>query len=252
MSPCAAKLDSRPTVPLHLFLLVCVFVAAACMTQAAIGFGGNLIAMPLVALVEPSLVPGAVLVAVTAQNVLMMVRDRDAVQVKSVASALAGRVAGTLVAIVVLRHISDDGLQLAVAITVLILVALTAVDAAPRRTHMTMVGAGTISGFFAATAGIGGPPVALMFHKDPGPNIRGSMGGFFVVGTTITLIGLAIADRLGSYELRWGLALVPAAVIGFLASGPLLPLVDRGYTRPTILVVSTLAAVGIVVRLFLG
>lgn len=237
---------------IYLFGLICVFVAVSCMTQAAIGFGGNLIAMPLVALVEPDLVPAAVLIAVTAQNSLMMARDRDAIQVRSVASALAGRALGTVMAIVVLRHISDDGLQAAVAVTVLILVVLTAAGRAPRRTTSTMVGAGTVSGFFAATAGIGGPPVALMFHDDSGPNVRGSMGGFFVVGTTITLVGLAVAGRLGAHELRWGLALAPAAVVGFFLSGPLLPVVDRGYMRPAILVVSSAAAIGIVIRLFVG
>lgn len=236
----------------HLVILVMVFVAVACMTQAAIGFGGNLISMPLVALVEPDLVPGAVLIAVTAQNTLMMLRDRESIQVKSVSNALVGRFAGTVVAIAVLRQISEDGLQVAVAVTVLVLVAVTTIDLAPRRTTATMIGAGTISGFFAATAGIGGPPVALMFHKDPGPDIRGSMGGFFVVGTSITIVGLALADRLGAYELRWGLALMPAALLGFLLSGPLLPIVDRGYTRPAILVVSTGAALGIVVRLLVG
>lgn len=249
MSQCAAESGSRIDVAIHLFLLVCLFVAAACMTQAAIGFGGNLIAMPLVALVEPDLVPAAVLVAVTAQNGLMMLRDRHAIQLTSVSSALVGRAVGTVVAIFVLRSITESGLQLAVAVTVLLLVVLTAIDRAPHRTPATMVGAGTISGFFAATAGIGGPPVALMFQRDPGPNIRGSMGGFFVVGTTITLIGLALAGRLGGYELRWGLAMVPAAVVGFVMSGPLLPIVDRGYMRPAVLTVSSAAAVSIIVRL---
>jgi hypothetical protein len=36
-------------------------------------------------------------------------------------------------------------------------------------------------------------------------------------------------------------------VVGFLASGPLRPLVDRGHTRPAVLRLSALAGVGAIV-----
>jgi uncharacterized membrane protein YfcA len=234
------------------FVLVFAIIVLACTTQAAIGFGGNLIAMPLVALIEPDLVPGSVLIAVTAQNALMLLREREAVHVRSVASALVGRALGTGVAVVGLRSVTGDGLQVLVAITVLALVAMMIADRAPRRTHATMLGAGTLSGLFATISGVGGPPVAMMFQRESGPSIRSSMGGFFVVGTTITLIGLAVAGRLGGDELRWGFSLAPAGFVGFLLSTPLLPFVDRGWMRPAILIVSSAAAVSILVKLFAG
>jgi branched-subunit amino acid ABC-type transport system permease component len=77
------------------------------------------------------------------------------------------------------------------------------------------------------------------------------MGAFFVVGTTITLIGLNLAGELGWDEFRWGLLLVPAAMLGFLLSGPLLPVVDRGYTRPAILILSTTSALILLARALL-
>lgn len=231
-----------------IFVGAFLVVVVASTTQASIGFGANLISMPTIALLEPDLVPASALIAIIAQNVLTLWRDRDGLEVRPVSVALVGRVCGTVIAIPVLRQLGAEGIQLIVAVTVLGLVALTASPLAPRRTTATMAGAGTISGFFAATAGIGGPPVALLFQKDPGPSIRGSMSGFFTVGTTITVIGLAIAGRLGWWELGWGLALVPAAIAGYLLSGPLLPVVDRGATRPAILALSSVAAVALLVR----
>ncbi|NNC80704.1 MAG: sulfite exporter TauE/SafE family protein [Acidimicrobiales bacterium] len=233
---------------------VAVYVAAfivivvATTVQSSIGFGANLIAMPTLALFAPQLVPAAALLAISTMNVFMLRREHTALEVSPIANALVGRVIGTAIAVFVLAQVSEDRLDAVIGVSVLGLVAATAYGGAPERTRATMLGAGTISGFTAGTAGIGGPPVALMFQKAKGASIRASMGAFFVVGTIITLIGLVIAGELGADEARWGVSLVPAAVVGFFLSGPLLPVVDRGYTRPAILILSAAAAIVLLVR----
>ena len=78
--------------------------------------------------------------------------------------------------------------------------------------------------------------------------LRGSMATFFIAGTALTLAGLALADRFGSQEILWGLSLMPATAIGFALSKPLLPVVDKGYTRPAILLLSTAAALVLLAR----
>ena len=208
--------------------------------------------MPTIVHFAPELIPGSILVAVTAMNLLMLRRDRAGLEVRPIGSALFGRVLGTVVAIGVLDSISDDGLKFVIGLAVLAMVAVAASGVAPDRTTKTMFGAGTISGFTAATAGIGGPPVALLFQNASGEKVRGSMGGFFVVGTTVTLTGLALAGEMGLEEFGWGIALVPGAIVGYLLSGPLLPVVDRGWTRPAILTLSATAAVILLLRVVFG
>jgi len=236
----------RMSIAVYLAAFAVIVVGTT--VQSSIGFGANLIAMPILALFASQLVPGSALVAISVMNVLMLMRDRAHLEVSPVGSALIGRIVGTAIAVAVLSQVSEDRLDVIIGVSVLAIVVATAYGGAPERTRTTMLGAGTISGFTAATAGIGGPPVALMFQEAKGPSIRGSMGAFFVVGTFITLVGLTIAGELGWDEFRWGLSLVPAAIVGFRLSGPLLHFVDRGYTRPAILVLSAASAIVLLAR----
>lgn len=235
---------------LLLFGAAFVVVVLGAAVQSSVGFGANLVAMPIVTLFAPELVPGAILVAVLVMNALMLRRDRASLELRPVRGAILGRIIGTGLGFLVLRALADseNGLKIAVALAVLLMVVIASVGKAPARTFTNMVGAGTVSGVTAMTAGIGGPPVALLFKDASGSSVRGSMGGFFTVGTVVTLTGLALAGSLGQQEVLWGLGLVPATVLGFLLSGPLLPIVDRGITRPAILTLSTAAALVLLVQ----
>ncbi len=224
-----------------------VLIVASCV-QSSIGFGANLVSMPLVVQFAPDLVPGSLLLAGFAMNLLILQRDRSAINFKPVRGAIGGRFIGTGIGIVALRQLSEDQLTLVIAVGVLAMVAAAAFKGSPPRTIRNMVAAGTLSGFTASTAGIGGPPVAVLFQDAEGPEIRGSMASFFLVGTVVTLAGLAIAGRFGLSEIGWGIALMPAAAAGYFLSGPMLPIVDKGYTRPAILGLSAAAAIVLLAR----
>lgn len=204
--------------------------------------------MPLVIQFAPELVPGSLLFSGLLMNLLIFRRDRSAIDFKPVRGAIAGRVLGTAFGIAALTRLSENQLTLVIALGVLAMVAAAAFKGSPPRSVRNMLAAGTLSGFTASTAGIGGPPVAILFQDAKGSEVRGSMASFFLVGTVITLGGLAIADRFGLSEIAWGVALMPAAIIGFALSGPMLPIVDRGYTRPAILLLSTASALVLLAR----
>lgn len=222
------------------------------MFQASIGFGANLIAQPIVYQFEPDLVPGSVLVSTATLSCLVLVRERDAVEFRAIGVSLAGSILGIGIGIIVVGSASNAALAILIAVCVLAMVAVTAFGPALPRTKRNLFGAGAAGGFGSLTAGIGGPPLALLFASADGPETRSFLSGFFLVASAFTFAGLAVAGRFGVEELVDGLVLVPAAVIGYLLSNPLLPLVDRGATRPAILVVSTVAAVTLLARTLLG
>jgi hypothetical protein len=68
----------------------------------------------------------------------------------------------------------------------------------------------------------------------------------------MSLAGLAIGGLFGSEEIRLGAALAPAALVGFAATRWIVPVLDRGHTRTAILGVSTVAAIGLLIRIALG
>ncbi len=196
--------------------------------------------------------PGPVLFAGFGINVLMLLRDRHAASLRPLSSAIGGRIVGTAIGVAALSVLSKQGLSVLVAVIVLAIIAISSTKIRPQRTTRNLVAAGTLSGFSASTAGIGGPPVALLFQDADGPEVRGSLGALFVVGNVISLSGLALVGLFGVAELQLGLALTPAALLGFASTKWLVPVLDRNYTRQAIIVLSTMAAIALIGRLLVN
>ena len=226
-----------------------MFLAA--LIQGSVGFGANVVAVPTLFLIDPAFVPIPALVAGFGINILMLWRDRRAMSVRPVANALAGRAVGTGLGIAALGAVSEQGLAIIVAAVVLTVVLVSAFGISAERSARNMLTGGVVSGFGASTAGIGGPPVALLYQNADGPEVRGSLGAFFVFGNVISLGGMALAGFFGAQELRLGLALFPAAVAGFACTRWVVPYVDAGYTRIAILVASSAAAIALLLELIL-
>ncbi len=90
--------------------------------------------------------------------------------------------------------------------------------------------------------------MALLYQHAEGPRIRGSLSGFFVVGTTLSLVALAAVGRFGNHELRLASTLVPGVVLGIVTSRIVSPWLDRGRIRPLVLVLSFAAALAVLGR----
>jgi uncharacterized membrane protein YfcA len=61
-----------------------------------------------------------------------------------------------------------------------------------------------------------------------------------------------LVGRFGQEEIFAALALVPAIVIGFFISNHVAPVIDRGFTRTALLVVSALAGLSVILRALLS
>ncbi len=237
--------------PAELVLAAAVMLVASAV-QGSVGFGANLIAVPALVLIDPRLVPGPALVAVAGLNLLMVARDGRATSLRPLATVLGGRLAGTVIGVLALTAIGPRGLELLVGSTVLVAVALTAGGLQVRRTRRNLVAAGAVSGFGASTAGIGGPPLAVLYADAEGPEIRGAMGVLFSVGNVLSLAGLALAGILDREGIGYGLVLAPSAMLGFGLTRWVVPVLDRGRTRPAVLTLSAVAGAVVLVRLAAG
>jgi uncharacterized membrane protein YfcA len=223
-------------------------VAVGSLLQGAVGFGLSLIAAPLVMLIDPTLVPGPLLLAALVLPVLTAQRDRSWIDLRGVRWALVGRVPGSVLGAAMLTGLSPRAMTLAVGLVVLAGVAMTASGMRLRPSGPTLLVAGVLSGFMGTTAAIGGPPLALVYQHAEGPRLRGTLAGYFVVAAAISIAVLALAGRFGRHDVLAGLALLPGVVLGYLASHRVARWVDRGFTRHAVLLVSALAALALVVR----
>ncbi len=228
---------------------VAVIAVASCV-QGSIGFGCGLLAIPVFALLDPDLVPGPIFVSNAVLTSSTALRERHDIDWSAVRWGTMGRLPGTVAGSLVLARVTDTSLQILVAIVILAVVALSAGPLKLPGNAAALVGAGGLSGFGSTSVGIGGPPMALVLRNRTGPEFRSTMGMFFSVGLVMVVPGIALAGRLGIDELLIGAALVPGALGGFAASGPLRKHIDARNLAPIVLVGATLASVALLVRVF--
>jgi len=228
------------------YLFIFVVLAAAAAVQGGLGFGMNLMAAPLVALVDPRLVPGPLLVAAVAITLLVGIRDRSDVDWNGFSWILAGRLPGTLLGALVVASVSAGGVAIAVGITVLLAVLLNLVELGLTPKPGILLGAGAVSGFSGTISSIGGPPLAVVYAGQRGPVIRGTLSAVFVVGGLLSLASLTVVGRMGQSELAMSAVLVPPVVLGFSLSRRIAAHLDDGRTRAAVLSVSVLGAIAVI------
>lgn len=229
-------------------LLATAIIGVGACLQGAVGFGVNLVAAPLLLLVDDVFVPAPVILASVVLNLLVMRREGHARVDRRIRVAVAGQVAGAVGAGLVVASLPERGLSLLFAGCVLAAVALSASGLHLPMTRATLAGAGTTSGFMGTVSGIGGPPIALVYQRADGPVLRATLARFFLIGSLVALPVLAAAGELAGDELRSGALLLPGTVLGFLASRPLVRHLDRRSVRPWVLGLSAAAALAVLVR----
>lgn len=229
-------------------LLGALAVAAGASIQGLTGFGSALVAVPLLLLLDPDFVPGPVVVAGTVLNILSTLRADSSDIHPSVKLTILGQLPGAILAATVLAAMPQRTLTLIFAGSVLLACLASASGWRPPFNRGTLVGAGTASGFFGTMAGIGGPPVALMFQDESGPVLRATLARHFLAGALISIPALASIGHLGPPDLLIALALLPGVFLGFMASGRLTRLIDGGAVRPLVIGLSALSAIAVLLR----
>ena len=227
-------------------------VALGAIAQGSVGFGVGALGAPLLLLIDPRFVPGPLILTAFCLIVALTWREWKGIRFGDLAWSLTGRVAGTVAAAVFIRGIPASRFEAVLGAVVIVGVLFSAVGFEIPLSRGSFVSAGALSGFFGTVAAVGGPPIALLYQREKGPVVRGTLSAFFVVGTVISLVGLAWAGRFGPTELSLTPALLPGAVVGYLLSGRLARVLDRGWMRPAILTTSIAAGAVVVLKHFLG
>ena len=226
-------------------------MAISAILQGAVGFGLGLIAIPCLIYLDLRFVPGPLLVAALTLHMLVLQRDRSGVDKSGLAMLLSGRVLGTIPAAMLLASLPLESMKILLASVVLAGAIMGFLHSGGRPTRAVLLSAGAVSGFMATAAGLGGPPVALVYQREPGLRLRGTLAAYFIVGTVLSLIALAWAGRFGAEEMRLSALLIPGTVIGYFLSRPAAASLEAGRTRAAVLVASVLAAVSVIVTVLM-
>ncbi len=232
----------------EILLAAAALVALGSFIQGALGFGSNMVAAPLLIILDADLVPGPLFVAITLLSALAAVREAPAIDWSFFNWSTGGRFPGVLVGALVLVSMSQDTLALVVAGVILVGVFLSANTFEVPINRSTKLIAGFGSGFGGITSSIGGPPLALLLQNQSGPIVRSTIGACFLGATVITVPALVLAGKLGWDEAFIGCILMPPSFLGFLASGPVRSRVDGFRMRQMILGLCAASAVAVIGR----
>ena len=232
------------------WLIIATTVMAASTVQGVVGFGSNLLAVPVVALIVPAALPGAMIIPGLPMAVAMAVRERDRIDWTGSRFILLGRVPGTALGVAVVAAVSSQVLAVVIGVFVILGVALSVVATHlhPGVTPAAATITGVATGFTGTAAAIDGPPMALLYQHDPPPVFRSTLATQFAIGTAFTLTGLLIGGQLEAWQLLLGLSLMPSFLLGFGLSLVIRPRVENRNLRPAVLTVAALTGLAAILR----
>jgi len=225
----------------HQLLAENLIIAIAALVQGSVGFGLALLSAPLLVLLEPRLVPGPLILVSVFLTVLMSMRDRQSLDVRGVGLALVGRVPGSVLGALLLTWVARDDLTVLFGVLVVAGALMMAFGPPIPPTRVSLLLAGLVSGVMGTSSSIGGPPIALLYQRESGPRMRSTLSAYFTIGALMSAAALALVGKLGWFELRATLELLPGILLGFVLSSRATRWLDRGRTRAGVLWVAGLS-----------
>lgn len=229
------------------------FVFLGAIAQGTVGVGLGLVATPFVAALDPTLVPGPMLLLMVLGASWTAWRDRTDIDPRWAAAALAGRVPGVVLGAWLFAALSLKAYAWIFALTVVAGVVLSIAAPKTRPTLPGLATGGFGSGFMGTLTSIGGPPIMLAIQHGEAPRVRATLAFFFAVGSALSILALNAFNRFGWHEFMLGLAITPPMALGIIASRYLKGRVDRGAMRPILLGLTAFGAPLLIFRaIFVG
>jgi uncharacterized membrane protein YfcA len=232
------------------FALLCAVVVVGALLQVAIGFGLGMICAPVLAVVEPSLVPIVNLVLACVVTSAVLVQDGAHLDLRGTGWALVGRVPGTIAGAALVAVMSTRLLALLVSAMILFGAVASLWGFRPRPTRTAVAVAGAVSGLMGTSTSIGGPPMAMVWQRFAGPRLRSTMGAFFLFGSALSLGTLAVSGEIDVHNLRYALFLLPAAAVGIVLARPVGRRLDVRRTRNAAMALALTGAAILLVQQF--
>jgi len=222
-------------------------VLVGAVIQGTVGFGVGLVAAPIVTLLDPSLMPGSLLVAGFLLPLLSLLSEHRHID-KDVGWVFVGRLLGTLPGVAIVALLPREQLAIGIALMTLLAVALTVHRFSIPVNRATLAGAGFFSAVGATAASIGGPPLGIVYQRADPRTVRSTTALVFCLGALLSMGALALAGEMSRRELATGLAFFPFFVVGFLLALPLRPRLRGGTFRYLVLAVIVASALAVLLK----
>ena len=211
------------------------------MVQGAVGFGLNLIVVPVLAVIAPGSIPGSMVLLSMPMTLTMLLREHHAIHWPGVRWITIGRLPGTLVGVAVVAAVPTAELAIVVGVVILLGVVLSVFHPGIPVTPRSGLAAGSVAGVTGTAAGVDGPVLALLYQHHEAHTLRATLATCFLIGAAVSGIALALAGELTIEQLEFTAILLPAMLVGLAVSGQLARHLRPQLLRPVVLTFATIA-----------
>lgn len=188
--------------------------------QLAAGLGLALVGVPLLAALDPRLVPAPFLAAALPLLYGQWRADRGAVPPGLLGPAVAGLALGTAAGMALALGWPGLDSRRGYGVVVLAAVVLAALAPPLRPGRAALAGTGFASGVMGGLAGVHGPLMGLALSHLPAPALRGTLGAVWCVAFLLVLAMAILAGRADPGDLALSFALLPGFALGVLLARP--------------------------------
>ena len=244
MFPGGFPLADQPLLILAAFFIV----GAASVVQAGLGMGFGLTAAPLLALIDPHLVPVPTLIIGMVTAGMGGWRERGSIIWPEVGTGIAGRLIGVACGAFMLTQLVDrKAFMLVFGIMVAIAVILSLGGWRWRFSRFSLVSMGWLSGLMGTITSVGAPPLAMIYQDRRPEEARPTLSAFFAIGCAASLAGLALSGWAQLADVYLALAMVPPMLAGVWTARRIGGRLDSRF-RPALIAISGVAAVVLILR----
>jgi uncharacterized membrane protein YfcA len=196
------------------YCLLAACIVAAAFIQGTIGVGFALIVVPVVALLQPTLLPVFALVLMVPLNAYVLWRERDSLDLSGAGWITIGRVVGTFGGLAVLALLTRPHLNLAIGLATAAAALFTLLRPKFSPNSVSFLGVGLVTGVTETATGIGGPPLALVYQHHPGPVLRATIAACFLSGQIFSLGVLLATGHASQEQFLVAFWLIPPLALG--------------------------------------
>ena len=101
-------------------------------------------------------------------------------------------------------------------------------------------------------AGIGGPPLVLRYVDESPARLRATVAAVFLVGNAVAVVGYVAVGRVSVEDVLLAGAMLPAMLLGLMASRPLVRRIAVPTARKVVLGLLAAAGVAVLAQGFFG
>lgn len=229
-------------------LLALLIVMSGIILQAWVGIGFGLLAAPLLYLIDPAYIPVPALLLGFSLSLLLVLNQRKSLSWRRVLPAIVARFPGCWCGALLLVAVPSYLLSIMFGSVLLMAVILSVYTCKITLNPATLSIGGFFSGLIGTVTSVGGPPIALVYQGVDRITARNELAAFFLIGTPVSILFLALQGRVDTNGLLLSLKMLPGVLAGFGVARLCDNRISASSTKPVLLFISSASAIMILYK----